>query len=487
MMTSVNHAAGARDTSVASARSVRPDYGALDGPAPAPELPSGVVTSVANAAVRELLLAWGLDREHAGTAQWNPLGCMIQPGARVILKPNWVLHWNQSGRGMDCLVTHASVIEAALEYVALARPGRVVVGDAPIQGCDFAALRAACGLDEMVERVRSGGLDVELADFRRTVLPGGRLGGPKLDDCRQRDRFVLFDLAGDSLLEPVSADADKFRVTVYNPDLMRRTHAPGRHQYLIAREVLEADVALNLPKLKCHKKACVTGALKNVVGINGNKEYLPHHRKGGDRRAGDCYEGYSRLKQGAEDLLDAANRRSPGMVQAMLGRTAEAMLNCAVRLGADNNLEGSWHGNDTIWRTALDLQRILLFGRIDGTLADEPQRTVINITDAIVAGEGDGPLAPTPVASGFLTGALNAAAADWVHALLMGFEPEAIPLLRHAFDRFRWPLAAFRPAEIRLRTSEGEQAADEIGTWAQPFQAPSGWRGHCERAAALTL
>ena len=74
---------------------------------------------------------------------------------------------------------------------------------------------------------------------------------------------------------------------------MRRTHAPGRHQYLVAREVIEADVIVNLPKLKTHKKAGVTCALKNLIGINGNKEYLPHHRVGGAERGGDCYPAAS--------------------------------------------------------------------------------------------------------------------------------------------------------------------------------------------------
>jgi uncharacterized protein (DUF362 family) len=59
---------------------------------------------------------------------------------------------------------------------------------------------------------------------------------------------------------------------------MAKTHHPGVHQYLVAKEVIEADIIINLPKLKTHRKAGVTCALKNLIGINGNKEYLPHHR-----------------------------------------------------------------------------------------------------------------------------------------------------------------------------------------------------------------
>ena len=55
------------------------------------------------------------------------------PGARVVLKPNWVLDHNQAGAGLDCLVTHPSVIEAALQYVALAQPSARDREPAPFQ------------------------------------------------------------------------------------------------------------------------------------------------------------------------------------------------------------------------------------------------------------------------------------------------------------------------------------------------------------------
>jgi uncharacterized protein (DUF362 family) len=468
---------------VTVARSARPEYGGLAQPVPAPELPGGEAHSVACLAVRDLFLAWGLDRERAGSAGWNPLGELIPSGAPVLVKPNWVLHWNQSGQGLDCQITHPSVIEAALEYLALARPGRVVVGDAPIQGCDFAELQRAMGLDGALERFRARGMDVSIRDFRRTVLEGGELGGRREENRANLARYVLFDLKEQSLLEPLTREGGPFRVTMYDPDLLARTHAPGKHEYLIAREAFDAKVVLNLPKLKCHKKACITGALKNLVGINGNKEYLPHHRKGGAAQGGDCYAGSSWLKRQAENVLDAANRRESGAVQAAFARMASNLLRCAVLLGEDDNLEGSWYGNDTVWRMVLDLQRILRYGRTDGTLAETPQRMIISLTDAIVAGEGEGPLAPTPVASGFVTGSLDPAAAEWVHARLMGFDPERIPLVRHAFDAFPFPVAVVQPESIRVRQGRDETGAEYVTPIdGRQFRPPAGWAGHCELA-----
>src|SRR2546428_1377761 len=239
-------------------------------------------------------------------------------------------------------------------------------------------------------------------DFRRTVstvVSGVRVA---TEDLQPADRFLLFDLGSESLLEPITDDRGRFRVTCYDPRLLARTHAPGRHQYLVAREVIEADVIINLPKLKTHKKAGVTCALKNLIGINGNKEYLPHHRIGGSELGGDCYPGRSVIKRATEYGFDQMNlnRSESG---ARMWREVIRILNRVQRLMGDElGVEGSWSGNDTVWRTCLDLNRVLLYGRVNGTLADEPQREVLHVVDAVVAGQGDGPLAPQPLPLGLM-------------------------------------------------------------------------------------
>jgi hypothetical protein len=131
----------------------------------------------------------------------------------------------------------------------------------------------------------------------------------------------------------------------------------------------------------------------------------------------------------------------------------------------------------------LDLQRILRYGRLDGSMGETPQRTVISITDAIIGGEGEGPLANTPMPSGFITGAVNPAAAEWVHARLMGFDPEKIPLIREAFGGFKYPLVSSSPDSIRVWIAGADKAAHEILPFeGRPFLSPRGWKGHCELA-----
>jgi uncharacterized protein (DUF362 family) len=408
------------------------------------------------------------------------LAGVVRPGDRVLLKPNWVLHRNVGGLGTDELITHHSLIIAATEAALEAGAAQVLVGDAPVQGCDFEQLLAIGALREWAAALQAREPRFAgIRDFRRTVRsPSGE------PDAVQRDRlgleqFVLFDLATESLLEAVS-DGAPFRVTMYPPELMERTHAPGRHQYLVARDVLEADVLINLPKLKTHKKAGVTCALKNLIGINGNKEYLPHHRVGGAGNGGDCYPGANPLKRLLEGALDARNSVSASPAAARRwGAVATVLDRIVRRLGDRMEVEGSWSGNDTIWRTCLDLNRVLLYGRTDATMAEEPQRRVINLVDAIVIGHGNGPLSPEPAPFGLLLGSASSAATDHVGALLLGYDPARIPITRQAFARFRYPLVRGTAGEVTVVGDLGDGGADAaLGSFLAPFDEvryPLGW------------
>ena len=409
----------------------------------------------------------------------GPLGQVIERGAKVVVKPNFVMHENSGPGGMPPLLTHQSLVQAVTQAALLADPAEVMVGDAPIQGCDFDLLLKNAELDVWSQQLQQQ--DARFAgirDFRRTVatfVDGVRVAD---ENVQSEDRFVLFDLAGDSLLEPITDDNPSFRVTCYDPRLMAKTHAPGCHRYLIAREILEADVVVNLPKLKTHMKAGITCALKNLIGINGNKEYLPHHRIGGFDLGGDCYPGSSDLKRALEFIHDRQNM-TRSHAAGRMWRTAANQFYRLLRLQGDRfGIEGSWSGNDTIWRTCLDLNRILLYGTPQGTMADTLQRRVIHIADAIVAGQGNGPLSPEPLPMGLLLAAGNAAAMDWVGAYLLGYPPENIPIVREALETFHWPLTSFTHSDIRILGDLGEGVADEILSRrpAQTINHPVGWR-----------
>jgi hypothetical protein len=102
----------------------------------------------------------------------------------------------------------------------------------------------------------------------------------------------------------------------------------------------------------------------------------------------------------------------------------------------DNYLEGSWYGNDTIWRTILDLNKIILFTDKSGELHSTPQRKMIIITDMIIAGEGEGPLTPSPKYVGAIIVGNNPVCIDKAICSCMGFDWQTIPTIVNAQKLF---------------------------------------------------
>lgn len=447
-----------------------------------PEFPHLAISESPNPVfgmVRELFHTLELDAEHFGTPAWNPLGDLVAPGAKIVVKPNWVLHQNMGGHGMDCMITHPSVLRAVLEYAFLARPAQVILGDAPLQGCNWPQLQEWGGLTDVIGSFTERGLPLVVKDFRRTIMQEDGAFKHVSESLKPESDYVLVDLGEKSLLEAISGDWKKFRVTVYDPRKMWKRHSPGRHQYLIARDLLDADLVLNAPKLKVHKKAGITCCLKNLIGINGNKEFLPHHRKGAAGNAtGDNYARPLWQMTTAETVLDMANcLRGFPRIYRFMERVVWWLMKLARQKDPAVQLEGGWYGNDTIWRTCLDLNRVLLYAGVDGQFRDQPQRHVLSIADAIVTGQGDGPLSPEPLQTGALFATLNSAVGDVLGAELLGLDVKKIPLTRHAMDAFAYPVYSGNLKEVQ---TECEALCRAVG----PFpaaQPPAGWVDHIEK------
>src|SRR5829696_997659 len=125
----------------------------------------------------------------------GPFGELIPPGARVLIKPNFVLHYNQGTGGMEPMLTHQSVVKAVVKAALQADAAEVLVGDAPIQTCDFPALLEETGLGSWAEAFAKEDSRFQgVKDFRRTTaqyVNGVRVAE---ENVLPEEDFVLFDL-----------------------------------------------------------------------------------------------------------------------------------------------------------------------------------------------------------------------------------------------------------------------------------------------------
>jgi uncharacterized protein (DUF362 family) len=113
-------------------------------------------------------------------------------------------------------------------------------------------------------------------------------------------------------------------------------------------------------------------------------------------------------------------------------------------------------------------------------MADQPQRRVFSLTDAIIGGEGEGPLAPSPVRIGAVTFADNSVAADTVHAYLLRLDPRKMRLIAGAAEHFKWPLVQGEEIVVAMPGVHPLTSA-ELGRQHGVSVIPAkGWRGTIE-------
>ncbi|MFO0617599.1 MAG: DUF362 domain-containing protein [Polyangiaceae bacterium] len=409
-------------------------------------------------AVEAMFRRLGLDAARAGTPEWNPLGDVIRPGDRVVIKPNLVssknLHEKITGEKLAASSTHGSLLRPILDYAlrAAGKQGRVRVIDAPVEGCELEKVAGPLGVYDVIEHLARRGHDVafvDLRDFRVAPMFA-------LDDVRRAGRslnlgllvkkrlpgdprgYRLVDLGRSSFFsDPGSPPHGMLRFHRSHYTTPVGHHTLVRNEYSIPQTLLDADAFINLPKLKTHKKTGVTLSLKGVIGLTNQKYWLPHFTEGSPETGGDEFAAPPGLGERIENKLS----RFP----LPLGHSLVAR---APRLDAPPKIiDGSWQGNRTLWRTILDLNRVLFFVDREGRLRGEPQRRYLTIVDGIVAGEGEGPLGATPVHAGLLVGGFDPGLVDAVACEAMGFDPLAIPLVRESLGGALLPSAELERVE----------------------------------------
>lgn len=389
----------------------------------------------------------------------------IRPGDNVVLKPNWVKEHDERFPGPDQwehVVTHPNVIEGVIRWVAprLQGSGSIIVCDAPQTDSSFAALRKYCQLDEMIERCRTAfpGVRIELLDLRpeewhavdgvtisKTELPGDPKGSTHVK-LNEDSEFVNFHGLG------------QLYGASYNMAETNERHRNSTHEYMLCRTPMEADVLINIPKLKCHKKVGLTCALKNLVGINANKNWLPHHTEGTPEQGGDQFPVATMKAKLEHSLMGRIKRVLFG--NHLLSRLFVPLKKLGRLVFGDTQKvvrSGNWHGNDTCWRMVVDLNKCLFYFDGSGEPRAKPLQ-YLAVVDGIIGGEGNGPMAPDPKHCGLIVAGTNPLAVDSVCCALMGFDWKKVRMLAGAFNLARKPISEFAHDGIEVVSNEPSKA-----------------------------
>ena len=180
-------------------------------------------------------------------ASLAPLGGMarfVRPGMRVLLKPNLL----SAAEPELAVTTHPAVVRVVAELVQEAG-GTVLVGDSP-----------SGPIENNPPVWRQSGVGQAAAQVGATVVP-------------------------------------------FDGVTWKRLNATD---YFVARPVLEADLVINLPKLKTHAFALYTGAVKNLFGvIPGNRKREVHARAPGIQEFSEALVDVVELVRPRLTIMDA--------------------------------------------------------------------------------------------------------------------------------------------------------------------------------------
>jgi len=447
----------------------------------------------AYAAVRGCFQTAGLDASRFGTPAWNPLQELIHPGETVLLKPNLVHDRHpRDPQGWRYVITNGSIIRAVADYVwkAVGPEGKIILADAPQTDASFSKIVDLLGLDKIRDFYTVRGLRFELIDLRqeewdtrgevvveRRKLPPNPYGA------------IAFDLGSASEFAN-HRGAGHYYGADYDAGVVNYHHSGGRHEYLIAGCAVQCDVIFSLPKWKTHKKAGLTASLKNLVGVNADKNWLPHHTEGAPATGGDEHPNPN-LKHRTERKVAAAVRgfshRLP-VLGPLVHRVARSAGKSVFGDTESTIRSGNWFGNDTIWRMCLDLNKLVFYGNPDGTLRapeSKNRKRHYVLVDGVIAGEGRGPMNPDPVEAGVVLFGTHPPSVDAACAYLMGFDPDRIPIVARAFQCASFSLAdhGWRDVELRSNSPQWTGALPEISPGDTfHFKAHFGWSGRIERS-----
>ena len=333
-----------------------------------------------------------------GMDSYNPFGKsgIVRPGDTVFVKPNWVAsRWRKSCPHRDSLysvITHPAVIEAVVDFVAVAMEGngRILLGDNPSIDADFDELIEFTGIRSL-ENKYSGLLLIK--DLRPQVCTDLRHYGKKDKMVQQAGDdmgTVQINLGNESLLHGL--DSTKFRGVFDEREETIASHSGDMQIYTYSRSLYDADAYISIPKLKTHQKVGATLNLKGLVGSISNKNQLVHWQIGYPEIGGDEYPDKVAYEKGQEAIVKH---------------------------------RGAWIGNDTIWRMVVDLYLGM----------KRKQRRYFSVIDGIMAGEGQGPFCPTSKFANTLIAGEDLLAVDTVAARYMGLDPLKIKYLKYLLEQ----------------------------------------------------
>jgi hypothetical protein len=426
--------------------------------------------------VEQLLLESGNLVERDGQKVFYLFRKQNKKSGTILIKPNMVRdETDLPGKSPEHIVTNWSLVIPVLYYAMLSvgKDGKLVLADAPTSDSDMDVLTKRINLNRILHICNSAGYHVSFVDLRKEqYFNSDGITTRRLPLPGDPEGYTIVDVGEYSEFEDSSVNYKLLRGACHDDTDTRKHHSKGRHEYLLSSSALNADLVINMPKFNAHSKIGVTGAVKNLVGINGDKNWLPHWRAGFVEHGGDQYSKRSFaniLRYWATSISwPILKYKIPAYLFSYVSKFAHSI---GIR-----KIAGSGVGfqNDTTWRMVLDINKALLFADKDGKLLESIIRPVLHIMDAVVVGEGEGPLSVDPLDLGCVIVSTDPVRVDILAAKLCGLDWTRFSYLKHVTTSTKLKITDYSNDTAIVSLNSELSHVDEVRPLVN-FKMPSSW------------
>jgi uncharacterized protein (DUF362 family) len=337
----------------------------------------------------------------------SPLASLVSPGDSVLIKPNWV----DFG---PAVYTRPQVVRPLVDKAIAAGATEVYIGDGGVgvSGTQYVA---------------DSGNFTAMVDELKLRHPGITIDTVVLNDLDHGWRWVSlgnessFAGSGYSHYDLASGGGATLYGHTYYSTADPQGVNPGGDTlgwYAVSDRLLEADVIINVPKLKTHQSMIATMSIKNLVG---------------------CTLGSTYDEEGGDNLVRIAHRKTTG---------------------GPNAFE-----NDIFWRAILDVNKVVRYADGDGVLQPTPQREYLTVLDGIQAMErsqhhiwGGG----LPYYRHVVLASTDPVALDAVACRVMGYDFAEIPSIANASSDTLHPVGTNDPSQIAVLGDAIDSTLDHV-------------------------
>ncbi len=319
----------------------------------------------------------------------NPLSNIIKPGDKVVLKPNLVGKSEIPREGC----TRTPILRPIVDFAVGAGASEVIIAEGPanpdptdsIFGPDYMNITGfVADLQNMYPSVKIGYKNLNQDNFTWVNL---QENSTFYGAYTAQQLYSRFDIRMDQDSYYYATDSKGYNPKGYRPGL-----------YAIANTILEADVFINVPKMKVHHITGVTLSLKNLIGITVSSTGNTTHE---------------------ESIKDVPhwNQSDPA----------------GQNHGPEDLTIKDGFQNDVPWRVAADLSKIVQYGNENGTLCSTKQRKYLSVVDGIIGMEGPyiygWPSEGQPRPTGVVVAGQDPVAVDAICSRIMGFNYTVLRLI----------------------------------------------------------